>query len=481
MEYVTGGFGCFPEALPVEVDEGEVASAQFACTGAVPAEGWALLSGPEGVTIDAASGVLTWQTDLDCAGTHKIVVEAQSGADVEAGTATILVNDAWEADGNTPPDLTTYGFEYGLPVISFTEPEGLNKEVSVPIELRYAGRLYNIEIQARGATSSHYPKTSYRLDFAKDQEFQSVNEDWPQRRKLALTTLFDDNAYFRQMLCYDAWNSLSDTDTDIYSEFVVVYKDGAYWGLYMLTDHINGEWWEDYGYFEDGNLYKSVNHAANFSDSFDGVAKESLRDGYEKKTGDEEDWTDLEGLIQFVIESDDATFDAGIGDYLAVQEVYDWWALVLLFSAYDTVGKNAYFYNDPAAPGFHLAPWDFNSSLGQTYLTTRQDAGDDWDFTDSNRLFLRLLASDVHGDAIRERLWAHWDGALHPDLLNERIDGYLPLIERSMARDWAVWSAEYRAYDTWNDRTDFNEPADEIAYIRTWIQERHDWVGEWSP
>lgn len=475
-------FGCAPVATTSpQALEGDRVQLQFVCTGDVPAQRWELGDGPPGATIDAVSGVISWQTDLTSAGTWTMVVNAISGETREPGTGAVFINDAWGADGNQPIDPATYSHEFGLPVVSFDEPEGLNNSVSVATPFRYAGHLYDGAIQLRGATSSHYPKHSWRLDFPKEDEFNSVVEGFPKRRYLALTTLFDDNAYFRQKLCYDAWNSLSTNYPAVNSEFVVVYRNGEYWGLYMLTDHIDDEWWGDNGYDEAGNLYKGTSHAANFFDNYLGEPKASWHDGYEKKEGDPEDWADLDAFVQFVVESDDDTFDTSISEHVTLQEAEDWWVLTLALAAYDSIDKNAYFHRDPEAEAFHLVVWDFNDSLGQDWKTGRSPADDDWDFTDSNGLFARLLASDVHGPELRERLSSSLAGPLSPDALNPLIDDYMAAIGPSMERDWAAWGDTYRSYESWSNREDFTEPEEEVAYIRQWIQERHDWVVEWGP
>ena len=45
---------------------------------------------------------------------------------------------------------------------------------------------------------------------------------------------------------------------------MVVYLDGVYFGLYTMTDHIDDELMQASGLLETGNLYKAINHDANF-------------------------------------------------------------------------------------------------------------------------------------------------------------------------------------------------------------------------
>jgi spore coat protein H len=476
----TAAFGCGPSAADVEVDELERVELQFRCSeGATPSQ-WLLLSGPVGATLDEATGTLTWNTDLASAGEWPVEVEAIQGDQHERGQATIWVADALNEAGNVEPDPLTYTYEYGIPVFHLSVRGALPESGSASVAVTYRGHEFvGTEAQYRGAASSYYPKRSYRVNFAPDDEFKDSAEHFPKRRSIVLTSLFDDNAYFRQKMCFDIWNRISPS-RPIATSFTVLYLNGGYVGLYLLGDHIDGEWFEDQGYPEDGNLYKSVDHSANFYSTYGG-AKSSWHSGYEKKEGTEGDWADLDALVEFVATSADSAFDARIAELIDVEDVYDWWALVLFTEADDSGGKNAYFYNDPAAPLFRYEPWDFNHSLGQTWRTEREPANYAYDFSDSNGLFARLLDSDVYGDVIRQRFADARANELSKPEMQALIDSYIARIDRSARRDWDVWSRQYQSYSGWSWRDDWTDYDEEVAYVRDWIDERWEWIEAWNP
>ncbi len=482
METAPGneGFGCDPEADDANVLEGEAVTLSFACEGEATADRWTLVDGPPGGELDPATGAFTWTTDLASAGEWQVTVKAE-GSGFEYGSGRIFVTDALGADGNQPVDPATYTMEFGLPVFHLAVPEGTNAAKMWATTAYYGGRLLDVEIQRRGATSSHYPKTSFRVDFPPQQEFEDEAEGFPKRRSICLTTTFDDNAYIRQALVYDLWNALDPVRHQLESMFVVLYLDGAYTGLYMLTDRINGEWWEDYGFDEEGSLYKSVDHQANFYADFDGVEKEPIHAGWEKKHPDDEDYTDLDELLRFIIEANDEDFDAEIDQRLVVDEIFDWWNIAIYTSAYDTVGKNAYLFRDPGDTRFHNAVWDFNFSLGQTWETERQTAQDDWDFTDDNNLFNRLRNSATYGPAMQQRFRDQRQDVLTPEAIDARIDAFVARIDLSAQRDWSVWREAYMSYENWSDRDDFTEYPEEVEYVRAWVEERHAYVEAWDP
>ncbi|MSQ01282.1 MAG: hypothetical protein EXR71_05215 [Myxococcales bacterium] len=475
-------FGCAPQAKDQDVDERDAVVLSFHCTGSTPADAWELVSGPPEAAFDGATGALTWQTDLASGGTWPVVVHAVHGTDREEGTATIWVVDAWDARGNEEINPSTYTMEHGIPVIHLEGVDALEGVGMQPLEVTYRGRPFvGAEGQYRGAASSYYPKKSYRIDFAPDDEFEDEEEGFPKRRSIVLTTLFDDNAYFRQMMVFDIWNLLGEP-RPVVTTFVIVYLDRQYQGLYLLGDHLDGEWFEDQGYPEDGNLYKSVDHSANFYETFNGGAKSSWHSGYEKKDGlPDTDFSDLDALVEFVSTASDAEFDAGIADRVDLEDVYDWWALVVFTEADDSGGKNCYLYNDPAAPTFRFEPWDYNHSLGQTWQTERESGRYDYDFGGNNGLFARLIGSETYGPEISERFRTARRTVLANEQMQTLIDSYIERIDDSARRDWDKWGSEYRAYAGWNWRTDWTSHDEEVQYVRDWVEIRTDFIDQWDP
>jgi spore coat protein CotH len=362
-------------------------------------------------------------------------------------------------------------------VLHLDVPDTIDANSMWPGTVTYKGEVHDVEAQLRGASASYYPKKSYKIDFTPQDEFRDEDEGFPKRHTIVLTSTFDDNAYFRQKLCYDIWNLLDGTHR-VETMFTVLYLNGEYVGLYLLSDHIDGNWWEDHGHWEDGNLYKSVDHSANFYPTYGGP-KETWHSGYEKKEGPVDDYTDLDGFVAFVAKSKDADFDAGIAGYVDVEQMYDWWALVVFTEADDSGGKNAYLYADPDTGRFHHAPWDFNHSFGQTWQTEREAAATDYDFYWSNNLFLRLLASPTYGPRLEARMREQLATTYAPDAIVARIDAWLARAEPSAERDWAKWQDAYRSYGGWYWRTDWTDHDGEVAYLKAWVQDRSVYYAEW--
>jgi len=462
--------GCLPQAWVAEehVLEGEPVVVTVACASGIDAS---FSIGDRSGTWEGSQ--FTWVTGLASAGRHEIQVWAErEGTWPETVVATVHVVDAVEHPDNEPVDPLTYELEWGVPVLHLEAHEELDQHYG-PATLHYRGEAHEAEMKIRGATSSHYPKPGYTLRFAEDLDFGE--DGLPVKDHLVLTTLFDDNSYVRQKLVYDTWLALGEGRLGVHSFFAVVYLDGEYEGLFLAMERVDDELADALGWDRDGNLYKAVTWDANFYRyGTSGEVKETLHDGYEKKEGkpvEGEDgaFDDLEELVAFVADSRTDAFFEEADERLALDEFVDWYVLTRAVAGDDSIGKNAYLYNDPTDPRFHYAPWDFNHSYGQDWHTKRVDP-DDWeDYTVDNGVFAHLLETGRCDRRLEEAL----RGPLSAEQQLGRIEGYLATMERSAARDWTVWSEAYATYEGWADiRDDLTSFEEEVAYVQAWIAAR---------
>ncbi|WP_437320800.1 CotH kinase family protein [Sorangium sp. So ce385] len=460
--------------------EGETVTFPVACASGLALAGDAFEVGPlpEGAAYDPVAREVTFSPGLDQAAVYDIEIRVAQTSEV--GRVKVGVADAFADPSNVPVvDPTRYPEEYGLPVL-FLSPVPEDKEYA-PATVIYRGHTYAAEAELRGESSLSYPKRSYTLKFPKDDKFNEPDEagGFTDRRKVVLVTTFDDNSYVRQRLAYDLWNRLDPEHIQVKTYSAVLYLDGEYAGLYTVADHVDGYLMEDHGYPQDGNLYKAVSHDANFAlIGHDDEPKETLHDGFEKKEGtpaegEPEAFSDLEDLVSFVAESDEATFAAEIGSRIDLRDYEDWWIFVTFIMANDSAGKNSYHYRDPASDGvFRYAPWDFNASFGQSWETEREPASDRVEYDDANLLFKRLLEEPSIGDPLRARYGQVLRGAFAEAEIHAIVDGYVERIDASARRDEARWGEAYRSYEGWSGRDDFTTYEEEIAYLKAWISER---------
>jgi len=466
--------------------EGEDVEFSLSCTGWLPTED-ALITAtsiPAGASLDPRTHHLRWPTGPADGGRVDMIFSVRPAHDdrviPETFTQTLWVADNPLVPGATPPDWTTYTEEWELPVLDI-ETSGTLTETYQDVTVWWQGSSLPAHAKVRGASSVYYDKQSYMLEF--DKEEPELDAWGHSRDHLVLLTTFDDNSYVRQKLVYDQWAAIADywgeDRLTPRTMFIVVYIDGAYHGLYVGLDRIDNEFVRHMGFDDSGNLYKSVNHDANFAlTGSGGGAKSTLHDGYEKEEGEPaDDFSDLDELVYFTGSSSYAQLVADLDDHVITDEFMDWYLLVVYALAEDSAGKNAYLYHDPDSGLFRYAPWDFNHSWGQGWYTYRTDAAYINSFTGTNRIFGAFRNVESTDDALWDRFRElRTDGPYDPAWITAQVDDYYALIDDSAARDWAKWADAYYSYGGWagyrdavDDWTDYEG---EKAYLYEWLDDR---------
>ncbi len=475
--------------------EGDTVRFTLSCSGDLATEDAEIqaLSLPEGASFDASSLAFSWETGPASGGridsVFSVTPRDGSAQIPSAETVTFWVADNPDDPDNVAVDPETYTEEWGLPVMHI-ENRGTITTAYSDATVTWAGASYPASIKIRGASSAYYPKPSYTLEFNGDE---LPVDDWGvTRNHFLLLTTFDDNSYVRQKFVYDLWAAMAEHWDDQRMTprtlFTVVYRNGAYWGLYVGLDRMDDEFLDHMGFERDANLYKAVNHNANFylTNTY-GSAKSSMHDGYTKEEGDpEDDYSDLDDLVSFTGGSSASDLLAESGEWFDLQEFMDWFLLVHYTLSEDSAGKNSYLYHPQGGGQFRYGPWDFNHAWGQGWYTYRVDAEYENYFTSYNRVFW-AIQSDTGASA---ELWERFadlrdTGPMSLEWQQATLDEYYALIEPSAERDWEKWESSYRTYSGWastrNAYGDWQDYEGEKEYLYDWVRDRAAFFEELHP
>lgn len=469
--YRIGG-GCIPLTdAPQWTEEGELLTVGVGCQDrGVGAAGDAdrpfeVTELPPGATYDAATRTVSWRPGFDQAGTHTFRVAVPGTRD--ALKVTVDVADRFDHPQNVPVTAPErYPEETGLAVLHLFTSPGMHFERYADARVIYGGRVHAAKAKLRGNSSRAYPKKNFSVEFPAGALFGDGTRGFAPRRRIALTTTFDDNSHVRQRLSYEAWNRVGRGSVPIQHMSTVLYLDGQYHGLYTITDHIDADLMHASGLDRAGNLYKAVGPGANF------FPKVPLAAMYEKKEGPRDDFGDLAALMQFVNDADAPTFRRDVGAWIAVEDYRAWMIAATAIVAEDTLGKNAYHHHQPGER-WRVIPWDFNHSWGQAWDTARvSPTKDPTALARQNRLFGRLLDDEVLGPDTRDRYAAVLQNELSRGAVLELLDRYAAEVAPGAARDERRWRRDYLQFSRWSKRTDFTDFEGEIGYLRGWIVER---------
>lgn len=124
--------------------------------------------------------------------------------------------------------------------------------------------------------------------------------------------------------------------------------------------------WDEAEFGTDGILYKAE---AEGDYSYRGDDPESYVDVFDQETGDEENLEPLIEFLQFINESDDATFAAELSDHLDVEAFASYLAMQDLVQNFDDIdgpGNNSYLRYDTESETFTVVNWDLNLAFGQS-------------------------------------------------------------------------------------------------------------------
>lgn len=488
---------CQPRAAggPFWLTEEDTIDIVLECgTGAeLPGSAVQLMNLPPGAAFDPASRTIRFTPGLDQAGVYSIdIVLPETN---EQGQLELQVADRFDAPDNVPVDPLTYTEEFGLPVLHIGTDPGINDEEYLPASITYRGHGFSgAEAKYRGQTSLRYPKKSFTLKFTKEDRFNELERvpGFTRKRKVTVTTTFDDNTHVRARLAFELWNRTG-ADIQVQAYNAVVYLNGEFWGMYTIIDHVDEYLMEDAGFFQDGNLYKARTHDANFrlTRQTDDMPKLVLSEGYTKEEGTPLDgeagaYADLEDLVGWVATSASDVFLAELSSRIALDEYEAWWLLVSLIIADDSASKNSYHYRDArvGAPDgrFHVVPWDFNDSFGQTYYNDhagREPTRDLEELAAYNRLFERLLTEPTTRAPLTARYRSALEGEWELSSVLASFDTWVAENEPVAVRDEAKWGADYDAYFAPDRSAPATTHAEEVAYVRQWIIDRWAYVSDY--
>ncbi|MBC8312792.1 MAG: CotH kinase family protein [Candidatus Cloacimonetes bacterium] len=234
--------------------------------------------------------------------------------------------------------------------------------IYTPATFTFNGVDYDsVGIRFKGYKSMGYPseKKPFKIkfnEFIEDQEFYGVD-------KLALSNGYADPSFIREKMVYDVLNKFIPSSR---SNFVKLYINDQYWGLYTNVEVVNMKFIDkNFGDNEDGNLFKGDPHGDFI---WYGEEQENYYDRYELKTNEEaNDWSDLIELIYTLEYTAIEDFPEIFEEMFNVHNFLFFLTINNFFVNLDSyVGnsRNYYVYHRTDIDRILHLPWDFNFAFG---------------------------------------------------------------------------------------------------------------------
>lgn len=445
--------------------------------------------------------------DIDCTKDYEITIKDADGQRVASSPLRFTYMPIVEVTYNS-----CNGSYYNSGTIRVTAPNTAGYDSTYIAAYKY-----------RGATAQNYDKKSYAIKL-RDEKGESVDREFFGLRddnNWILDAMAIDKACMRNRVSTDLWNDFATypyhrregwenkARHGTRGKFVEVFLNGAYHGVYCMTEKMDRKQLKLKKYVEQttstaaeihGVLYKSASWGYEIfmgheSDSqyFSGTTPKSYNNNnrsetwasYEIKYPDYEtekiDWGPIWNCVNFVATSSDNTFIKDFDKYLDAPTIDDYYLFIELLLATDNHGKNMFFYcydkmGDQYASRIGFAPWDLDGTWGRRWDGSNHYTGARQDFTNflwsyehgTHTIFHRL--QNINNTGWTERLAARYAELRQTyfdiESLQERFTNYRDLFVES--------GADLREQNKWNSL--HSDISGDVDYIHNWIEERVEYL-----
>ncbi len=331
----------------------------------------------------------------------------------------------------------------------------------------------DIGFRLRGNTSLFSAKKSFKVSFntyAPGRKYEGVE-------KLNLLGMHNDPTMVREKLYYDLYNDVGLAGRR--SNFVRVYINDEYYGLYTNMEHVDEEYIQSRFSENSGDLYKctwpaDLNWRGDDPNAY-------LTDGYELHINDVPN--DIEAFLHFIDvlnNTEDDAFICALEEVFNVQEFLLTYALDISTGHWDSYGgniNNFYLYHNQLTGKFEFLSFDSDNTFGVDWFGIDWTDRDPYDWPTGwydVPLVTRLLEHEMYRDQFAYYLRLINNDHLIPEVLEEKVLGWRELIAEAAEEDL------YRTYDYGFSYEDFwdafttNWIAGHVAYgITPFIEARH--------
>lgn len=329
-----------------------------------------------------------------------------------------------------------------------------------------------------GSSRLLYPKKQFRLKLRKDNEYNKVSllgmeadEDW------ILDSLYSDYSKIRNKLSFDIWNEMNsytsnNFDNDIEMEYVDVFINQEYHGLYLLKEFVdwkklnldkNSE--EDSGLLVKALQYGDIDWEKYEEDKYHQVVYPFIIKYPKEQKNYSVYWdTMLPKICTNFFDRENITEEYVLENFY-VHNYNDYKLLInFIYAADNFEEKNVYLSmkNLGADTKVLLTPWDLDMTYGYAW----GPGGTRLHETPENLYKTENLwiGSEFIDGLLKERYWELREQIFNMDNINKKIDSYYNKIKYSVPRDSEKWL-----------ETDLEE---ETNKIRTWIEKRIEILDE---
>ena len=217
----------------------------------------------------------------------------------------------------------------------------------------FDGEFYdNIQTDMHGQSTSYFPKPSFDFDFNKGARFRWAPGE-KRVKDINLLTNWADKSKLRNTMGY-ALAALTGEPCH-FSKIVRLQRNGHFYSVADMVEDGDDRYLERVDLDGEGALYKMYNEL------------DTTSTGVTKKTRKDEDFSDLQTLIDGLGLNGDAKLQYGY-DHVDIPGTINYLASLTLINSNDHGKKNYYLYRDTEGSGeWRPLVWDIDLNLGRNY------------------------------------------------------------------------------------------------------------------
>ncbi len=361
-----------------------------------------------------------------------------------------------------------------LPIVAISTSQTIAAEPRIPAQWTMIDSNHHFPLS--------FPKKSFRIEFWTDQTGQDTqnkallgmrsDDDWN------LQALYNEPLRCRSLVANMVWRDWHQTHyidqepqavNGIQMKYVEVFVNGTYRGVYALSERIDRKQLrlKKYNNGFKGLLYKAIDWG-NGPVLFDSMAtldpQINYWSGYEQKYPDALNWQPLHDLVDFVVNSSDATFYSDYPNRVVTSNKIDYFLFLNFIRAWDNRGKNTFMARYDANSPFFYAPWDLDNVWGTLYngLFDTQ-----YIHLLSNGLYDRLQG-DCATRGFSEQMITRWNQLRQSFATTNYVMGLLQHHCNYLTNN-NVYTRESLAWG-------YTFPNDQLTLTRTWIDQRTQYL-----
>ncbi len=333
----------------------------------------------------------------------------------------------------------------------------------------------------RGTSSQQYDKKSYRVELWADETGVEMidttflgmrsDDDWNLEAMWAQPLRLRDkvaNMLWMEMYQLPYYETAPGAMPGIQMEYVDLYVNDAYMGVYALTERMDRKQLglRKYNGTLRGLLFKGNGEGAPTFDTLPEYDNTSDTWGnyewvYPNEYDTLMDWSVLYNFTNFVMNSTDNAFYSQYSTMFDAQNAIDYFLFINVLQAMDNMGRNLFVARNKKSGTFFYLPWDLDAIWG---LDTDGSQTNNAEGFMSNGFFDRLL-DDCSDNGFAAMLQARYNALRTTVLTRENIMD-LVLGEYEALNESGAYDREHEAWP------DFTVDTTQLDYLSDWLDAR---------